>query len=47
MGLAEGVRHTQGMGAVKFDVGIANMFHANIENSFLSLVSTTREMETG
>ena len=50
MGLAEGVRRTQGMGAVEFDVGIAAslaMFHLNVEDAFLSLVTTTREMETG
>ena len=38
------------MGAVKIDVGIAvslAMCHANVEDVFLSLVATTREMETG
>ena len=46
----EGAGSPQGMGAVKFDVGIAvslAMFHLNVEDSFLSLVTTTREMETG
>ena len=50
MGLTEEVRRTPGMGAVKVDVGIAvslAMFHANVEDAFLSLVTTTREMETG